>query len=172
MPLVHSIGRSHMDEKEAKQKICDTEMAKIVKKNGIEIGIYIAALRAKVKSKNQEPQNYPDPECKYSFLSTFQIPAFQVDSKSPVLFLSEELGWEPLPEEMTEDWKESPKIEIFEWAQLIKAYLCEEDVDTFDEDTASNFVLTKSHEHLRDFFAFYELALFLLRENTPPKPIE
>jgi hypothetical protein len=95
------------------------------------------------------------------------LPAFRKDSGSPVLVLDDELEWVELPKAMQPDWEQSPKIEIFAWAERVKDFLGESGCDTFDPDMESSHVLTDSHDHLSNFFAVYQLAKFLIPKNKP-----
>ena len=154
-----------MDSKSDSQKKNEEAFAEAVKNKRLEIGIYLAALRGKVQERIQNPENFPESTSEYAMLAKHQLPAFREDSQSPVMVLDDELEWVELPKEMEPDWEQSPKIKIFEWAEKVKDFLGESGCDTFDPDTESFYVLTESHEHLRNFFVVYQLAKHLITQN-------
>ena len=154
-----------MDSKSDSQKENEKAFAEAVKNKRLEVGIYLAALRGKVQERIQNPENFPESTSEYAMLAKHQSPAFREDPKSPVMVLEDELEWAELPKEMEPDWEQSPKIKIFEWAEKVKDFLGESGCDTFDPDTESFYVLTESHEHLRNFFVVYQLAKYLITQN-------
>ena len=154
-----------MDSDSDGQKPHEKAFERDVQNNLLDIGIYLAALRGKVRERHQNPEKYPAPSSEYAILARHQWPAFREDSASPVLVLDKELTWVKLPEAMQSDWDASEKIEIFAWTERVKEYLGEPGCDIFDPETDSCHVLTESNEHLRNFFAFYRLARFLVPKN-------
>ena len=154
-----------MDSKSDSQKENEKAFADSVKNQRLEIGIYLAALRGKVQERNQNPEKFPVSTSEYAILAKHQLPAFQEESTSPVMVLDDELEWVELPKAMESDWEQSPKIQIFEWAERVKDFLGESGCDTFDPQTKSSYVLTDSHDHLRNFFVVYQLAKYLTSQN-------
>lgn len=164
-----SLGGMTMNSKSDAQKENEKAFEREVKNNLLEIGIYLAALRGKVKERHQSPEKHTVPAAEYAILSKHQLPAFREGPQSPVMVLDDKLNWAELPAAMNGDWDQSPKIKMHEWIEKVKEFLGEPECDIFDPDTDSFHVLTDSHDHLRNFFVLYRLAKYLLTNNQSYK---